>query len=141
MPAMPPDAVDAADPIELIGSAAAVLAEYPGLAPIAEHLLSYPADLIEQLTGAENSTGRSVRDAILLARRNTLLRRLGETASPTRLAGELNSYYTTAWRHDRTKVTNPYQAGDRRATLWSIFRLRPQAISLRHVRVILGRQS
>jgi hypothetical protein len=126
------------DPLDRITSAAALLGEHEALAPIAEHLLSYPADLIERLTGAENSAGHSVRVEAILARRNALLRRLGETASPVPLAAELKRYFTTAWQRDRVKVTCPYPSDDRRSTLWALFRLWPRLVSVRYLRVILG---
>jgi hypothetical protein len=129
------------DAIEAIGTAAALLAEHsdPTVQAVGGWLLdAWPAELIEALTGLENSVGRSVRDEILLARRNTLERKLGETASPVPLAKELERYYTDVWLpRDRVKAANPYPAGDRRAALWQIYRLRPQPVSLQYLRVIL----
>jgi hypothetical protein len=125
-----------ADPLDEISAAAALLAEqHPD---IAAYLLEFPAELLERLTGAENGAGRSVRTEIVLLRRNELLRRLGESASPVSLASELKRYYTTAWQRDRVKMTCPYPSVDRRATLWALFRLRPALPSVRYLRVILA---
>jgi hypothetical protein len=125
------------DPISAITEAAAVLGEHPALAPIAEYLLGYPSELLEHMTGAENGVGRSVRVEAVLAKRNALLRQLGEIASPVPLAAELKRYYGRAWQRDRVKATNPYRDGDRRATLWQVLRLRPAPVSVRYLRVIL----
>src|SRR5258705_13098178 len=95
------DTMDNTDPIDAITTAAAILAEYPSLALITEHLLGYPAELIVSMTGEENASGRSVRDKAILARRNALLRQLGEGVSTADLSKELNTYFTDAWPRDR----------------------------------------
>jgi hypothetical protein len=134
---MPGRSTDMADAIDRIASAAAGIAD----PEIAAYLLEFPAELIERLSGAENGVGRSARDTVILERRNMLLCRLGETASPVRLDAELRRYHTDAWLpRDRVKVTNPYSNTDRRATLWTLFQLWPRPVSLRYLRIILRRQ-
>jgi hypothetical protein len=133
----------AGDAIEAISVAVGVLGEHPDPAvqAIGSWLATWPAELIEELSGIENGAGRSARDSVLLERRNILLCRLGETASPVRLDAELRRYHTDVWLpRDRVKMTCPYSGEDRRATLWALFRLWPQPVSLRYLRIILGRQ-
>jgi hypothetical protein len=123
------------DPIRAISVAVGVLGEHPDpeVRALAAWLANFPASLIEEISGIENTTGRSVRDAALRARRNVLIFRLGETASPTRIWKELDAYYGRSWPRDRTKTSNPYTQGDRRAVIWDVFRLWPASLSLRQV--------
>ena len=133
------DAVDAVGALEAIATAEYYLAGHPdpGVRSIATWLHDAPG-LLEHLAGLEGVRGHSARQEHQVAARNELLRELGRTMTAKALADELRRYHRSAWRGDRAKARNPYRDGDRRATLWRIFRLRDTAVGERQCRKILS---
>jgi hypothetical protein len=80
---------------------------------------------------------RRARAAAAIEERNRLIRALAATMPVQGLADALKRYRGTAWPRDRTKATNPYSAGDRRA-FWQILKCRDIELSVRHLRRIVG---
>jgi hypothetical protein len=118
-----------ADPLAAVEIAASLLEQHPDpvIRAIGAWLAAYPAELLAEL-GVENG--------VVTARRDQLLRQARLSAS--RLARELGHYRGTAWAaRDRYAAANPYPAGNLRATLWLVLKLRDRDISRRQLERIL----
>jgi hypothetical protein len=134
-----PGEVDAIGALDVIATAESYLAAHPDPAvrSIATWLHDAPG-LLEHLAGLEGARGHSARIEHQVAARNALLRELGQTMTAKAIADELRRYHRSAWPRDRATPRNPYRDGDRRATLWRIFRLRDAALGERACRKILS---
>jgi hypothetical protein len=124
-----------ADPLAVVELAAAALASHPDLEvrAIGAWLATCPAELLAWL-GAENSAGRSARQAVLLARRDEIIRRIRLPTS--RLARDLAQYHSDCWPRHRLLDLCPYAPQDPRSQYWQLLRLVPRPPGLRRIHQI-----
>jgi hypothetical protein len=124
------------DPLSAVDEAAAVLAGHPdeSVRNVSLWLQGYPSDLLAHL-GYANGVGYSARQAAALAKRDGLLRAVKLPSA--RLATELSRYRAGPWLRERTRVDNPYQAGDRKAAYFQILKIADRSLSARQIRRIL----
>ena len=125
--------------IDVIATAAAVLAQHPNEAVrlVGEYLHDGAQGNLVEYLGVATRRGFSVRLELVLARRDALLVKAADLAfaglpiaeQARSLSRALRSYASTNWARDRLKASNPHPAGTLKALLFEVMRLRDRPLS------------